>query len=89
MKYKILYKKSVKKDFSRLSSNKKEVLEIKDEIEYALSRNPYKGKPLRAAYEGLYSLHIRRKIIVVYKIFTKDVIVLAVEQREKAYKKLY
>jgi addiction module RelE/StbE family toxin len=89
MQYTILYKKSVKKDFNRLSLNKKEILKIKDEIENKLSQNPYKGKPLRAAYEGLFSLHIKRKIVVVYKIFAKDVLVLAVEQRENAYKKPY
>jgi len=89
MNYTILYKKSVKKDFARLSANEREVLTVKEDIENFLSRNPCQGKPLRATYQGLYSVHIRRKIVVVYKIFERDVLVLAVRQREKAYKKAY
>lgn len=89
MKFKIKYKKSVKRDFLKISKNKEERLKIKHKIDKLLSENPYKGKQLKGQYKGLYSLHIKRKVVVMYKIFIDTVLVLAIEQREESYKKKY
>ena len=89
MKYRILYKDSVKKDFLRFSKNKKEREKIKAEIETSLSENPFKGKRLKGKYKGLYSFHIHYKVLVVYKILQESVLILAVEPRERSYKRKY
>ncbi len=87
MKYQLLYKDSVEKDFHYLSKNKKEREKIKAKIEFVLSKNPYQGKKLKGVYKGLYSLHLRYKIMVVYKIFKGSVLILAIESRERSYKR--
>jgi len=89
MKYSISYKKSVTKDFKNFSKNLSERQKLKEEIESLLSNNPFQGKKLKAEYQGLYSLHIRYKFIVVYKIIKNTVLILAVESRESGYKKKY
>lgn len=89
MRYQILYKGNVEKDFRRLSKNKEERERIKEEIESTLSKDPFKGKKLKAEYKGLYSLHIRYKVIVVYKIFKENILILGIESRERSYKRRY
>ena len=89
MKYRVVYKASVEKDLRRLSKKSQEREKIKTEIESILDANPSRGKKLSGEYKGLHSLHIRYKVIVVYKIFRKNVLVLAVESREKGYKRRY
>lgn len=89
MKYKIVYKRSVEKDFRKFSKNKTERKKLKASIESVLNENPFQGKKLKAEYKGSYSLHIRYKVLVVYKIFTDRVLILAVEPRESSYKKRY
>ena len=89
MKYKITYKESVEKDFRKFSKNKTGREKLKASIESVLSENPFQGKKLKAEYKGEYSLHIRYKVLVVYKIFTDRILVLAVEPREGSYKKKY
>lgn len=88
MKYTILYKRSVEKDFRKFP-NVEERRKLKLEVDSLLTENPVQGKKLRGRYAGLYSLHIRHKVIVVYKIFPDTVLVLAVESREGSYKKPY
>lgn len=89
MRYSISYKKSVAKDFKNFSKNLSERQKLKKEIESLLSENPFQGKKLKAEYQGLYSLHVRYKFIVVYKILKDIVFILAVESREGGYKKEY
>ncbi len=89
MRYSISYKKSVAKDFKNFSKNPSERQKLKKEIESLLAENPFQGKKLKAEYQGLYSLHVRYKFIVVYKIFKANVFILAVESREGGYKKEY
>ena len=89
MKYKITYKGIVEKDFRKFSKNKTEREKLKANIESVLSKNPFQGKKLKAEYKGSYSIHIRYKVLVVYKIFAEKVLILAVEPREGSYKKKY
>jgi addiction module RelE/StbE family toxin len=89
MKYKIYYKRSVVKDFRKFSKNQAQRQKFKKEIESILTENPFQGKKLKAEYQGLYSLHVKYKFIVVYKILKDSVFVLAVESRESGYKKTY
>lgn len=89
MKYSISYKKSVVKDFKRFSKNQAERQKLKEEIESILIDNPFQGKKLKAEYQGLYSLHVRYKFIVVYRILKDSIFVLAIESRESGYKKAY
>ena len=86
MKYKVIYKKSVSKDWKRFK-NKTECEVLKKEVDALLSNNPPVQGKLKGQYEGLYSYHLRYKIMVVYKIFSDSVLVLAVEPREGSYKK--
>ncbi len=87
MKYKITYKGSVEKDFRKFSKNKTEREKLKASIESVLIENPFQGKKLKAEYKGSYSIHIRYKVLVVYKIFAAKVLILVVEPREGSYKK--
>lgn len=89
MRYQIVYKASVEKDWRRISKKGKEIKKIKAEVESILGKEPYKGKKLGGEYKGLHSLHIRYKIIVAYKIFKGKVLILGVESRESAYKRKY
>ena len=88
MKYKVIYKKSVSKDWKRFK-NKTDREVLKKEVDALLSDNPPVQGKMKGRYEGLYSHHIRYKIVVVYKIFSDSVLVLAVEPREGSYKKEY
>jgi len=88
VKYKVIYKKRVSKDWKRFK-NKIEREALKKEVDALLSDNPPVQGKLKGRYEGLYSYHLRYKILIVYKIFSDSVLVLAVEPREGSYKKEY
>ena len=88
MKYKVIYKKSVSRDWKRFK-NKTEREVLKKEVDALLSDNPPVQGKMKGRYEGLYSHHVRYKVVVVYKIFSDSVLVLAVEPREGSYKKEY
>lgn len=81
MKYKITYKESVEKDFRKFSKNKTEREKLKANIESVLSKNPFQGKKLKAEYKSSYSIHIRYKVLVVYKIFVEKVLSGRAERR--------
>ena len=87
MKYTVIYKKSVEKDWKKFR-NKKERESLKKEVDALLSENPPIHK-LKGQYEGLCSHHLRYKLMVVYQICSDTVRVLAVEPREGSYKKKY
>ena len=89
MNRRIFYKRSVEKDFRKLSRNIAERKELEAEIEKKLTNNPAAGKELKGRYAGLRSLHIRYKLLVVYSILADGILILAIEPREKSYKGNY
>lgn len=81
--YRILYERNVSKDFKRIDTSL--IKRIAEKIESQLLNDPYKGKQLKGEYKGFWSFRIGN-YRVVYKIVQKDVVIMSVEHRKKAYK---
>jgi len=82
--YRILYKKSVVKDFKSIEINQRK--KIIQKIDARLFQNPYRGKLLKGEYKGFRRLRIG-DYRVVYKIIQKDVVIVAIGHRGEIYRK--
>ena len=82
LEYRILYKRSVGKDFKGLEINQRK--RIVQKIEERLSRMPYKGKKLKGEYHGFFSIRVG-DYRVVYKIIQEDVVIVAIGHRKEIY----
>ncbi|MCS4542431.1 MAG: type II toxin-antitoxin system RelE/ParE family toxin [Euryarchaeota archaeon] len=84
MEYEILLHPEVKKEFDKLSK-KQQVIFLKklDKIR----QNPEIGKPLKYDLKGRRTLYFERKFRIIYSVDNerKDVLVLKLEHRKKAY----
>lgn len=83
MSPKIIYKRSVEKDFRKFLERKSQRQDLKARIESNLCKARYNGKKLKGEYKNLYSLNSTS--LVVYETFKEKVLVLAVEPRENRY----
>jgi len=81
MRYKILFSKQSLKDLIDLDKAMK--LQIIKKIKQ-LEENSELGKPLRGVFKNYRSLHIG-KYRVLYSTRKKEVIIVKVEHRKKAY----
>ena len=85
--WKVIYKKSVKKDLQYISKDIQKI--IKKTIENKLMVDPlYFGKPLRKNLAGLMKLRVR-DYRIIYSINKKTVIVhvIKIGHRKEVYKK--
>ena len=78
----ILYKSSVSHDLKKIQSGDRE--RIIREIETTLQENPRVGEPLHGEFEGLLKLRVG-DYRVVYALLGRDVLVLRIRHRGKAY----
>ncbi|PSN87628.1 hypothetical protein B9Q03_10285 [Candidatus Marsarchaeota G2 archaeon OSP_D] len=80
---KIFYKSSVSRDLKEIDPN--DVDRILHQIRSSLGKNPRAGEPLHGEFAGLYKLRVG-DYRVIYAISGRDVIVLRVGHRSRAYK---
>ena len=78
----VFYKSSVGHDLKKIQPADKE--RIIQGIEATLQEDPRGGEPLHGEFEGLYKLRIG-DFRVVYALSGRDVLVLRVRHRSKAY----
>jgi len=78
----ILYKSSVARDLKQVSPGDRE--RILGQIRSILSKSPRDGEPLHGEFEGLLKLRIG-DYRVIYALAGKDVLVLRIRRRSKAY----
>jgi addiction module RelE/StbE family toxin len=82
--YRILYKKSVSRDLSKL--DKKEASRVLSRIEKDLSRKADAYPVLKGKYAGLRKYRVGN-YRVIYAIVDKDVRILRIGHRREIYKK--
>jgi len=78
----ILYKASVSHDLKKLSSKDKE--RILEKIRTVLGGNPREGEALHGEFAGLFKLGVG-DYRVIYALSGRDVLVLRIRHRAKAY----
>ena len=83
MAHKVIWKKSVSKDFKEITEKLRGKLFAK--IEKELSKQPTQGEKLRGKFAGLYKCRIG-DYRVIYTITPQGVLVLRVRHRKNAYK---
>jgi len=81
--HKVIWKKSVSKDFKEIAEKLRGKLFAK--IEKELSKKHPPGEKLRGKFEGLYKCRIG-DYRVIYTITPQGVLVLRVRHRKNAYK---
>lgn len=82
MTVRVLYKSSVARDLKKINpSDKRRILQ---QIEDALGNDPRGGDPLHGEFEGLFKFRVG-EYRVVYARVGKDVLVLRIRHRSKAY----
>ncbi|MFH1541204.1 MAG: type II toxin-antitoxin system RelE/ParE family toxin [Elusimicrobiota bacterium] len=83
MQNKILYKKSVAKDFKNIDYSKRII--ILNHIENDLAKDLTCGKQLTGNFAGLFSLRVG-DYRVVYKPLHNTVLILRITHRKEVYK---
>lgn len=83
MKNKILYKKSVYKDISKIDYSQQ--LKLTNRIEKELAEKPGSGKKLTGEFTGLYSLRIGT-YRVIYTQISGGVLILRIAHRKEVYR---
>ena len=78
----VLYKSSVSHDLKKIQPADKE--RIIRRIEETLQEDPTGGEPLHGEFEGLFKLRIG-DYRVVFALLGRDVLVLRIRHRSKAY----
>jgi len=78
----ILYKSSVARDLKQIGPGDRE--RILGQVRSVLGGNPRAGEPLHGEFEGLLKLRIG-DYRIIYALAGKDVLVLRVRHRGKAY----
>jgi len=78
----VLYKSSVSHDLKKIQPADKE--RIIRGIESTLQEEPRSGEPLHGEFEGLFKLRVG-DYRVVYALSGRDVLVLRIRPRSKAY----
>lgn len=82
MASKVLYKASVRHDLKKITRGDQE--RILHQIGETLAGNPMSGEPLHGEFAGLFKLRVG-DYRVVYALVGKDVLVLRIRHRSKAY----
>ena len=82
MTSKVLYKSSVARDLKKVAPKDKR--RILQRIEEALGSDPRRGEALHGEFDGLFKLRVG-DYRVVYALADRDVLVLRIRHRGKAY----
>lgn len=83
MAYNVVFKKSVHRDLKKLS--KAEVIQILDQIEQELTKNPESFPALKGQFAGLRKYRIG-DYRVIYAIIGTDILVLRIGHRRDVYR---